>query len=65
MTLDPALLIAQVEHGPGMHGGIVGVLLVAIALVGGIAYLIHSGRKEADREPAPDRDPEGDRGPEA
>jgi len=39
--LDPGLLIAQVEHGPGMHGGIVPVILVAIALVGGLAYLIH------------------------
>jgi hypothetical protein len=40
-----ATLIAQVEHGPQMHGGIVPMVLVAIALVGGIAYLVHRGRK--------------------
>jgi hypothetical protein len=63
--LDPGLVIAQVEHGPGMHGGILPVILVAIALVGVLAYLVHRGRRARDREPASDRNPESDRGPEA
>jgi hypothetical protein len=53
--VDPGLLIAQVEHGPQMHGGIVPTVAVAIGLVGGIAYLVHRGRKASHR----------DRGPEA
>jgi hypothetical protein len=64
--VDPGLLIAQVEHGPGMHGGIVPVILVAIALVGGLTYLlVRRGRKEANRDPGSDRGPDSDRGPEA
>jgi hypothetical protein len=39
------MLIAQVEHGPQMHGGIVPMLVVAIALVGAVAYLVRRGRK--------------------
>ena len=56
--MDPGLLIAQVEHGPQLHGGIVPVILLAIALVGGVAYLIHRGRKGGDRDSGSDRGPE-------
>jgi formate-dependent nitrite reductase membrane component NrfD len=56
--VDPGLLIAQVEHGPQLHGGIVPVILLAIALVGGVAYLIHRNRKGGDRDSGSDRGPE-------
>jgi hypothetical protein len=42
--VDPVLLIAQVEHGPQMHG-IVPMVILAIGLVGGVAYLVRRGRK--------------------
>jgi hypothetical protein len=61
--MDPGLLIAQTEHGPGMHGGVVPLILVGIALVGGVIVLVVRARKEARKRP--DRDPESDRGPEA
>jgi hypothetical protein len=38
-------LIAQVEHGPGMHGGVVVLVLFAIAVVGGLVYLVVKGRR--------------------
>jgi hypothetical protein len=63
--VDPGLLIGQVDHGPQLHGGPVPIVLVAIALVGGLAYLVHRGRKGARREPGPERDPGSDREPEA
>jgi hypothetical protein len=59
--VDPGLLIAQVEHGPQLHGGIVPLIVVAVALVGGLAYLVYRGRKGPDRDPASG----SDRGPEA
>ncbi|HZA89552.1 MAG TPA: hypothetical protein VE401_04910 [Solirubrobacterales bacterium] len=61
--MDPGLLIAQAEHGPGMHGGVLPLILVAIALVGGVVVLVLRARKEARK--GSERDPESDRGPEA
>lgn len=61
--MDPGLLIAQTEHGPGMHGGVVPLILVAIALVAGVVFLVVRARKEARK--GSDRDPRSDRGPEA
>jgi hypothetical protein len=61
--VDPGLLIAQAEHGPGMHGGIVPVILVGIALVAGVVVLVLRARREARKSSDPN--PESDRGPEA
>ena len=61
--MDPVPLIAQAEHGPGMHGGIVPLILVGIALVAGVVVLILRARKDARK--SPDSDPESDRSPEA
>ncbi len=63
-NVDPGLLIAQVEHGPQLHGGIIPILLV-IVLVAGLAYLILRGRKGSPRDPGSDGDAGSDRGPEA
>jgi hypothetical protein len=60
--MDPGLLIAQTEHGPGMHGGVLPLILLA-ALVCGVVVLVVRARKEARKGSG--RDPEGDRGPEA
>jgi hypothetical protein len=51
--VDAALLIAQVEHGPQLHGGLIPLVLVAVALIGGLAYLVYRGRRGSrrDREP--------------
>jgi hypothetical protein len=56
MTADP-LLTATVEHGPGMHGGVVITALLAIVVVGGLVYLV-KGRKRSDSS-ADDRTREG------
>lgn len=58
--MDPGLLIAQVEHGPGMHGGVLPLVLVGIAIVGGVVFLIAKARREARKSsnPESDRDPE-------
>jgi hypothetical protein len=61
--VDPGLLIAQVEHGPGMHGGVLPLILIGIALVGGVVVLVVRARKDARK--GADRDAESDRGPEA
>jgi hypothetical protein len=61
--MDPGLLIAQAEHGPGMHGGVLPLILVGIVLVGGVVVLVLRTRKEARK--GSDHDPESDRGPEA
>ena len=61
--MDPGLLIAQAEHGPQLHGGVLPLILVAIALVGGLVVLVRKAWKES-RERS-ERDPESDRGPEA
>lgn len=55
-SVDPGLLIAQEQHG-----GVIPVVLVAIVLVGGLAYVLYKGRKRKGS----DRDPGSDRGPEA
>ena len=56
-------LMAQAEHGPGMHGGVVPLVLVGIGLVAGVVVLVLRARKEARKSSEPD--PENDRGPEA
>jgi len=48
--VDPTLLIAQVEHGPQLHGVIPLVILASLS-VGGLAYLLHRGRKRSDLNP--------------
>jgi LPXTG-motif cell wall-anchored protein len=45
-------------HGPQMHGPFV-VILMALALVGGLAFLVRKRRRRKDG----DRDPEGARDP--
>jgi len=37
------LSLAAVEHGPGMHGGVLG-LLIAVAIVVGLVYLVKGRR---------------------
>jgi hypothetical protein len=61
--MDPGLLIAQAEHGPQLHGGIIPMVVVAIVLVGGLVIVVRKAWKEARK--GSDRDPESDRGPEA
>lgn len=50
------LLIAQVEHGPNMHGGALGVamFLLAIAVVGALGYVV-AARRRRDRSSASQR----------
>jgi hypothetical protein len=59
--VDYGLLIAQAEHGPGMHGGLLPVIL-GIAIVGGVVVLVLRARKQARK--GPDRDSESERSPE-
>ncbi len=44
-----ARLLAQVQHGPGMHGGIVGMLIFLAVAVGLGAYFVrrHGRAREA------------------
>jgi hypothetical protein len=60
--MDPAVLIAQAEHGPQLHGGVVPVVIVAIALVAGLVLVArrawHGARRRSDRDPGRDRGPE-------
>jgi hypothetical protein len=51
------LVIAQVEHGPNMHGGALGVVmvLVAVAVAAGLVYLV-AGRRRAHRDTPRERD---------
>jgi hypothetical protein len=44
-------LVAQVYHGPGMHGPVL-LILVAIAVVGALLYLVKS-RRSSDRDVEP------------
>lgn len=65
--MDPGLLIAQVTHDPGGGMAIVHLALVAIIVVGGLAFVLARGRRGSDRHGAgvADREPDSDRGPEA
>jgi ABC-2 type transport system ATP-binding protein len=47
--VNPTLLIAQIEHGPQLHG-VIPVVIVAIVLVGGLAYLLQRSGKRANRD---------------
>jgi hypothetical protein len=66
--MDPGLLIAQVEHGPQMHGPALLVLMV-FAVVAGLVTLVRRAmarkRSDRDRVMARDRDAMSDahRGP--
>jgi hypothetical protein len=66
--MDPGLLIAQVEHGPQMHGPALLVLL-AFAIVAGLVALVRRvvARKRSDRDHVIGRDhdalSDADRGP--
>jgi ABC-2 type transport system ATP-binding protein len=53
IDVSPALLIAQVEHGPQLHG-VIPVVIVAIVLIGGLAYLLQRGRKRSGRDSGSD-----------
>jgi ABC-2 type transport system ATP-binding protein len=53
IAVNPMLLIAQVEHGPQLHG-VIPVVFLAIVLVGGLAYLLQRGRKRSDRDSGSD-----------
>jgi hypothetical protein len=55
--VNPTLLIAQVDHGPQLHGGVIPVVILAVVLVGGLAYLLHRGRKRSDRDSGSDDRP--------
>ena len=60
--MDHSLLIAQVEHGPQLHGGLLVPVLLAIAFAGGLVYLVVKRRSGSDREAQGDRSAnEGDR----
>jgi hypothetical protein len=71
--MDPGLLIAQVEHGPQMHGPAL-LVLMAFALVAGLVALVRRAmaRKRSDHDrvmsrdrdavSGADRDPVNDRG---
>jgi hypothetical protein len=54
MDVNPTFLIAQVDHGPQLHGGVIPVVILAIVLVGGLAYLLHRGRKRSHRDSGSD-----------
>jgi len=66
-AVESGLLIAQVTHGPGGGMAVVHLALVAIVVVGGLAFVVARGRRGADRDASgvPDREPDSDRGPEA
>jgi len=66
-AMESGLLIAQVTHGPGGGMAIVHLALVAIIVVGGLAFVVARGRRGSDRDAAgvADREPGSDRGPEA
>lgn len=65
--MNVGLLIAQVNHGPSGGMAVVHLALVAIIVLGGLAFLLVRGaRKGADRDvpEISDRNPERDREPE-
>jgi ABC-2 type transport system ATP-binding protein len=53
IDVSPTLLIAQIEHGPQLHG-VIPLVILAIVLVGGLAYLLQRGRKRSDRDSGSD-----------
>jgi hypothetical protein len=55
--VDPVLLIAQVEHGPQMHGPAL-LILVGFALVAGLVALVRRAwmRKRSHRDAVSDFD---------
>lgn len=55
VNMDPGLLIAQVSHGPGGGMAVVHLAVVAILLVGGLAFLALRGRRSSDRDRGSDR----------
>jgi hypothetical protein len=71
--MDPGLLIAQVEHGPQMHGPAL-LILMAFVLVAGLVALVRKAmarkrlnhdrviRSDLDPVNGADRDPVSDRG---
>ncbi|MQA74327.1 MAG: hypothetical protein GEU88_08330 [Solirubrobacterales bacterium] len=61
------LLLAQVSHGPGMHGGVIGLAVMAVAVIGVVVYVArrkHSAN-DAETDGGPETDAESDRGPGA
>ena len=66
-ALDPGLLIAQVTHGPGGGMAVAHLALVAIIVVGGLAFVVARRHRGPDNDAAAvtDREPDSDRGPEA
>ena len=60
--MDYGLLIAQADHGPGMHGGLLPVIL-GTAIVGGVVVLVLRARRQARKGPDPDA--ERERSPKA
>ena len=66
-AVESGLLTAQVTHGPGGGMAIVHLALVAIIVVGGLAFVVVRGRRGSDRDAAgvADSEPDSDPGPEA
>lgn len=67
MDVNLGLLIAQVNHGPSGGMAVAHVALVAVVVLGGLAFLLLRGaRKGADRDvpEISDHNPERDGGPE-
>ncbi|MGI8886228.1 MAG: hypothetical protein ACR2G9_04860 [Gaiellaceae bacterium] len=55
--MSHGFLIAQTEHGPGMHGPVL-LVVVAIAVVGALVFFLARNLRRSDRNPASDRTPE-------
>jgi hypothetical protein len=66
-NVNLGLLIAQVDHGPSGGMAVVHLALVAVIVLGGLAFLLLRGaRRGADRDvpEVSDRNPESDQEPE-
>jgi hypothetical protein len=66
--VDPGILIAQLDHGPGGGMAVVHLALVAIIALGGLGFVLVRGARRGsahDRPSFPDRGPEDDGRPEA
>ena len=55
--MDPAL-IAQVQHGPGMHGGVLGILLLGAIVIGLMVYFAKV-RRRSETDSAAERNAKG------